>query len=34
MISYIKEVFSNFPIDNLKKPCSRFRSRLEEIVAA
>jgi hypothetical protein len=34
MISYIKEVVSNFHIDNFKKPSSRLRSRLEKIFDA
>jgi hypothetical protein len=28
------EVFSNIPREDLKRACSRFRPRLEEIVAA
>ncbi len=33
-IASIKDVFSKFPREDLKKACSRFRSRLEEVVAA
>jgi hypothetical protein len=33
-ITSIEEVFSNFPREDLKLACSRFRSRLEEVVAA
>jgi hypothetical protein len=28
------EVFRNIPTEDLKRACSRFRSRLEEVVAA
>jgi hypothetical protein len=28
------EVFSNIPREDLKRACSRFRPRLEEVVAA
>jgi hypothetical protein len=28
------EFFSNIPTEDLKRACSRFRSRLEEVVAA
>jgi hypothetical protein len=28
------EVFSNIPTEDLKRACSRFRSKLEEVVAA
>ena len=34
LITSIKEVFNNFPREDLKLACSRFRSRLEEVVAA
>jgi hypothetical protein len=28
------KVFSNIPRENLKRACSRFRSRLEKVVSA
>jgi hypothetical protein len=34
LIASIKEVFSKFPREDLKLACSRFRLRLEEVVAA
>jgi hypothetical protein len=34
LIASIKEVFSKFPREDLKSAFSRFRSRLEEVVAA
>ncbi len=34
LIASIKEVFSKFPREDLKLACSRFRSKLEEVVAA
>jgi hypothetical protein len=34
LIASIKEVFSNFTSEDLKLACSRFRLRLEEVVAA
>jgi hypothetical protein len=33
LIASIKEVFSNFPREDLKKACSRFRLRLEAVAA-
>ncbi len=32
LIASVKEVFSNFPREDLKKACIWFRSRLEEVV--
>jgi hypothetical protein len=34
LINSIKEVFSLIPREDLKRACSRFRTRLEEVVAA
>jgi hypothetical protein len=34
LIASIKAIFSNFPREDLKKACSQFWSRLEEVVAA
>ncbi len=34
LIASIKEVFSNFPTEDLKKAYSWFRSRLKEVVIA
>jgi hypothetical protein len=34
LITTIIEVFSNIPREDLKRACSRFQSRLEEVVAA
>jgi hypothetical protein len=34
VITTIMEVFSNIPGEDLKRACSRFQSRLEEVVAA
>ncbi len=34
LIESIKEVFSNFPREDLKKACRQFQSRLEEVFAA
>jgi hypothetical protein len=34
LITTIMEVFSNIPREDLKRACSRFRPRLEEVVAA
>jgi hypothetical protein len=34
LITTIMEVFSNIPREGLKRACSRFRTRLEEVVAA
>ena len=34
LITSIREVFANFSREDLKRACSRFRSRLEEVVAA
>jgi hypothetical protein len=34
MITTNMEVFSNIPREELRRACSRFRSRLEEVVTA
>jgi len=34
LISAIKEVFADIPREHVTKACSRFRSRLEKVVAA
>ncbi len=34
LIASLKEVFSKFPREELKKACSQFRLRLEEVLAA
>jgi hypothetical protein len=34
LINTIMEVFSNIPREDLKRACSRFRPRVEKVVAA
>jgi hypothetical protein len=34
LITTIIEAFSNIPMEDLKRACSRFRPMLEEVVAA